>query len=425
MTSSVTPRRSAIAGTPLESAASGLDLCVHCGFCLQACPTYLVLEDENDSPRGRLMLMRGAVEGDLAVDDPALTTHIDRCLGCRACETACPSGVPYGHLLEATRATIATKQPIGFVDRVLLSVMASSFLRALMFGPARLLRAVRLTNVLARLPGRLGFAFAMLESTRPALTSNEDTTVSGEQRGSVATLDGCVMDGLFDNANRATRRVLARNGFQPVAANGQGCCGALHAHAGDDRRARDLARRNVAAFERSGADYIAVNAAGCGAMMKEYGNLLRDDSEWAERAAKVSVRVRDVSELLAAAGPTPGGRLPLRVTYDAPCHLHHAQRVTSAPIEVLRAIPGLELVPLADAERCCGGAGIYNLVEPETSAKVLAPKLSNIGATSAALVATGNPGCHMQIGAGLIRSGSRVRCVHPVELLARSYDSSQ
>jgi glycolate oxidase iron-sulfur subunit len=421
VTTSVTPRRPALAGTALESAAPGLDLCVHCGFCLQACPTYLVLEDENDSPRGRLMLMRGVVEGDLAVDDPALTTHIDRCLGCRACETACPSGVPYGHLLEATRATIAAKRPIGFIENVLLTVMASPFLRAIMFGPARLLRALRLTSVLARLPGRLGFAFAMLESTRPALTATGETAVRGEPRGAVATLDGCVMDGLFANANRATRRVLARNGYRPVAATGQGCCGALHAHAGDEHRAMELARRNIAAFEKSGAEVIAVNAAGCGAMMKEYGTLLRDDAEWSARAANVSSRVRDVSELLAAAGPAPGGRLPLRVTYDAPCHLHHAQRVAIAPLEVLRAIPGLELVPLADADRCCGGAGIYNLVEPETSAKVLDPKLSNIKTTGAVLVVTGNPGCHMQIGAGLIRSGSRVRCIHPVELLDRSY----
>ena len=421
MTTSATPRRPALAGTPLESAASGLDLCVHCGFCLQVCPTYLVLDDENDSPRGRLMLMRGAVEGDLAIDDPSLMTHIDRCLGCRACETACPSGVPYGHLLEATRATMAIKRPIGFVERMLLATMASPVLRAIMFAAARLLRALRLTSVLARLPGRLGFAFAMLESTRPALTTRAAVAVSNERRGSAATLDGCVMDGLFAHTNRATRQALARNGYQPAAAPGQGCCGALHAHAGDEPRAKELARRNIAAFGRSRADFIAVNAAGCGAMMKEYGNLLRDDAEWAEEAARMSARVRDVSELLAAAGPQPGGRLPLRVTYDAPCHLHHAQRVANAPLEVLRAIPGLELVPLLDADRCCGGAGIYNLVESDTSAKVLDPKLSHIGATGAALVATGNPGCHMQIGAGLIRAGSRVRCIHPVELLDRSY----
>jgi len=416
-------QRTALAGTPLGDSASGLDLCVHCGFCLQACPTYLVLEDENDSPRGRLMLMRGAVEGDLEVDDPALTTHIDRCLGCRACETACPSGVPYGHLLEATRATIARKQPIGLVARAVLATMAIAPLRRIALGLARIARGLRLTRLLGKLPGRAGFAFAMLDSTRPVFSSRQAQSNGDVARASVATLDGCVMEGLFAHTNDATRRVLARNGYRYVQATGQQCCGALHAHAGDDERAKNLARRNIAAFERSGADYIAVNAADCGAMMKDYGHLLRDDPEWAARAANVSARVRDVSELLVAAGPRPGGRLPLRVTYDAPCHLHHAQRVVDAPLAILRAIPGLDLVPLADADRCCGGAGIYNLVEPETSADVLRPKLGNIEATQTVLVATGNPGCHMQIGAGLVRSGSPVRCVHPVELLDRSYSN--
>ena len=411
----------ALAGTPLGDAASGLDLCVHCGFCLQACPTYLALEDENDSPRGRLMLMRGAAEGEIAIDDPSLTTHIDRCLGCRACETACPSGVPYGHLLEATRATFVMHRPPGRIASAVLATMANASLRRVVFGLARLARALRLTSLLSRLPGRAGFAFAMLESTRPALRSPSQAPLVDGTRGSVATLDGCVMDELFAHTNRATGRVLARNGYRSAAAPGQQCCGALHAHAGDMARARALARRNIDAFEHSGADWIAVNAAGCGAMMKEYGHLLRDDSAWAERASRVAARVRDISELLVLAAPAPGGRLPLRVTYDAPCHLHHAQRITDAPLDVLRAIPALDLVPLADAERCCGGAGIYNLVEPETSAQVLDAKLEQVRATGAVLVATGNPGCHMQIGAGLIRSGSRVRCVHPVDLLDYSY----
>ena len=418
------PARTALAGTPLGDAASGLDLCVHCGFCLQACPTYLVLEDENDSPRGRLMLMRGAAEGDIAVDDPALTTHIGRCLGCRACETACPSGVPYGHLLEATRATFVMRRPLGRVASAVLATMANASLRGIVFGLARLARAMRLTSLLARLPGRAGFAFAMLESTRPDFPSRPQPPATDGKLGSVATLDGCVMEGLFTHTNRATERVLARNGYKLVTAAGQQCCGALHAHAGDVARARALARRNIQAFERSGAEWIAVNAAGCGAMMKDYGHLLRDDPAWAERAAQVSARVRDVSELLVAAGPAPGGRVPIRVTYDAPCHLHHAQRITDAPLEMLRVIPGLDLVPLTDADRCCGGAGIYNLVTPEIAAKVLEPKLDHVHASGAVLVATGNPGCHMQIGAGLIRSGSRVRCVHPVDLLDYSYRDS-
>src|SRR5688572_5759128 len=248
MTSAGTPERPALAGTPLERAASGLDLCVHCGFCLQACPTYLVLEDENDSPRGRLMLMRGAVEGDLSITDPALTSHIDRCLGCRACETACPSGVPYGHLLEATRATIASRQPIGFVASGMLATMGSAPLRRIVLGLAKLARALRLTSVLARLPGRAGFAFAMLESSRPALSTKPRPARGDGRRGSVAILDGCVMEGLFDHTNRATERVLARNGYRPVSASGQQCCGALHAHAGAEPRAKALARRNIEAF---------------------------------------------------------------------------------------------------------------------------------------------------------------------------------
>ncbi|CAG0987444.1 glycolate oxidase iron-sulfur subunit [Gammaproteobacteria bacterium] len=415
-----TPTRGAVSHTPLGQASAGLDLCVHCGFCMQACPTYLVLDDENDSPRGRIMLMRGVVEGAIAVDDPDLGRHIDRCLGCRACETACPSGVPYGQLLEATRATITSEQRIGIVSRMVLATMASPFLRAIALGAARLARALRLTSLLARLPGRPGFAFAMLEATRPALSPVPWPAASSGSRGTVATLDGCVMDGLFGHVNAATERVLSGNDYRVVPAPGQQCCGALHAHAGDLEGARALARRNIEAFERSGAAHIAVNAAGCGAMMKEYGHLLGQDEAWAERAARFGARVRDVSELLAAAGPAPGGRLPLRVTYDAPCHLHHAQLVVDAPLAVLRAIPGLDLVPLPDAERCCGGAGIYNLVEPTISAQVLAPKLDHVHETGAVLVATGNPGCHMQIGAGLVRRGSPVRCIHPVELLDRS-----
>lgn len=423
MTSASAGSRTPLAGTPLGTSAAGLDLCVHCGFCMQACPTYLVLEDENDSPRGRLMLMRGAVEGDIAIDDPALSTHIDRCLGCRACETACPSGVPYGQLLEATRATIATRKPIGGIASAVLAMMASAPLRRLVFGLARMARGLRLTTLLARLPGRAGATFAMLESTRPVFPARNSARETTPTRETVAILDGCVMEGLFAHTNRATERVLARNGYKMIAAAGQECCGALHAHAGAQQRAQALARRNIEAFERSGADWIAVNAAGCGAMMKDYGHLLRDDPEWSERAARVSTKARDISELLVAAGPVPGGRLPLRVTYDAPCHVHHAQRLTDAPLATMRVIPGLDLVPLIDADRCCGGAGIYNLVEPETSARVLDPKLENIKTTGAALVATGNPGCHMQIGAGLIRRGSRARCVHPIDLLDRSYNS--
>jgi glycolate oxidase iron-sulfur subunit len=229
------------------------------------------------------------------------------------------------------------------------------------------------------------------------------------------------MEGLFSDTNRATERVLGRNGYRMIEAKGQACCGALHAHAGDLDNARKLARRNIEAFERSGADMIAVNAAGCGAMMKEYGHLLQDDPDWHARAKAIGSKVRDVSELLAAVGPAPGNPLPLRVTYDAPCHLVHAQRVVNEPLAVLAAIPQLELIPLRDSDMCCGAAGIYNLIEPDTSDAVLAPKIVNIAETGASYVATGNPGCHMQIGAGLLRSGLKARPIHPVDLLDASY----
>jgi glycolate oxidase iron-sulfur subunit len=411
----------AIPGTPLADASAGIDACVHCGFCLQACPTYLTLEDENDSPRGRIVLMRSIVEGSLPVDDADVRTHIDRCLGCRACETACPSGVPYGHLLEATRATLTDVRPNPPIARLILFVFARRALLSLAMLGGRVTRALGLARLLSRLPGRLGFAMAMLHSTRTPVKRRRYTPRGDGSRGTATILTGCVMEGLFAETNRATERTLVVNGYRMVETERQRCCGALHAHAGDADTARTLARANVEAFERSGADFIAVNAAGCGAMMKEYGQILAGDPAWSTRAAAVSARVRDVSELLAQAGPRPGAPLPLTVTYDAPCHLLHAQRVASPPLAVLGAIPGLTLVPLEGSEHCCGSAGIYNLIEPEVSDRVLAPKLANIEQTGAALVATGNPGCLMQIGAGLRQARLGARVVHPVDLLDASY----
>ena len=417
----VVPDECALPGSPLAKERAGIDACVHCGFCLQACPTYLTLEDENDSPRGRIVLMRSLLEGTLNTENDSVQTHIAQCLGCRACETACPSGVPYGQLLEATRATLARDEPIPFIARVILSTFERPWLmRAFMLG-GRITRATGVARLLSRLPGRFGFAMAMLASTtRDSRVEGAARRSTGE-RGMVALLTGCVMEGLFSDINRATERTLAVNGYAMSDAPGQRCCGALHAHAGDDEAARRLARSNIEAFEQANAEYICVNAAGCGAMMKEYGHLLREDPVYAERAARLSARVRDVSQLLAAAGPKRGGTVRARVAYDAPCHLIHAQRLAGPPIDVLRAIPGLELVPLNESEMCCGSAGIYNLVEPEVSDVVLDRKLENIAASAPALVATGNPGCMMQIGAGLLRDASRTRVVHPVELLDRSY----
>ena len=416
-----TPTTRLSAQTPLAAEQSGLDACVHCGFCLQACPTYLALEDENDSPRGRIVLMRALADGVLPPDDPDLQQHIDQCLGCRACETACPSGVPYGRLLEATRATMRGGEAPTLFARMLLGVFAHRPLMRAAMACARFLAATPFPTLLMKLPGRVGFAMAMLASTDYPLERAKYRAEGDGSNGTATLLRGCVMEGLFTETNRATERVLTRNGYRMTGAPGQGCCGALHAHAGDLEAARRLARRNIAAFDRSGASYIVTNAAGCGAMMKEYDHLLSGDPEWSVRARDVASRVRDVSELLAAVGPVSGGPIPFAVAYDAPCHLQHAQRVTDAPIEVLRAIPGVQLVPLEDFDQCCGSAGIYNLVEPATSNAVLERKLDRIGMSQASLVATGNPGCLMQIGAGLLRAEMRARVVHPIDLLDASY----
>lgn len=411
-------------GVPSASALlPGSELCVHCGFCLQACPTYLALDDENESPRGRIVWMKALADGTVAATDSDAMAHLDRCLGCRACETACPSGVPYGQLLELTRERLAERRPLPPMARLILWAFANPVLLPVTMWAARLLRASRIPKLLSRAPAPLGFAMAMLDSTRRAEETPEYASSGDGARGSAAVLTGCVMEGLFAGVNRATERTLSVNGYSVVEAPAQRCCGALHAHAGRADRARELARANIAAFERSGASVVVVNSAGCGAMMKEYGHLLRDDAEWCERATALAARVRDVSEVLAAAGPRPGANRPMRVAYDAPCHLQHGQRVVSPPLAVLAAIPGLELVPLADSDQCCGSAGIYNLIEPDVSNRVLAPKLSNIEASGAPVLATGNPGCLMQIGAGLSRAGSTVVTRHPVELLDRSYSA--
>lgn len=412
----------AIPGTPLSEMRAGIDACVHCGFCLQACPTYLTLDDENDSPRGRIVLMRSAYEGTLSLDDPSLLTHIDRCLGCRACETACPSGVPYGHLLEATRATVAERQKQPPIARLVLAVFGNPKLLAVALWFARKARQLGIADMLAILPGRAGFAMAMLASTNRKFRGGRyGASARAADRGSTVLLRGCVMDGLFRETNHATDRTLRMNGYAVRESPPPRCCGALHAHAGNLEGARGLARKVIADFEKMNTDYIVTNAAGCGAMMKEYGHLLAKDPAWSERAEKVASRVRDVTELLAAAGPRRAGPLHMRVTYDAPCHLLHAQRIAAAPLQVLSAIEGIELVPIAGADQCCGSAGIYNLLEPEVSAQVLAPKLNEIRLSMADAVVTGNPGCLMQIGAGLYIGRTGTRAIHPVDLLDEAY----
>lgn len=436
--------------------------CVHCGFCLSVCPTYTRLGDEADSPRGRLHLMRAVAEGRLEPEATSFGTHIDRCLGCRACETACPSGVEYGHLLERARETVVAASGNGFLTRALLRVFGSRFGTRLATAGGRLLRSTGAAPLLLRVVperfGRVRFGVAMLGATRPWRGLRRVATVSrGVRTGTsqaissavppataasasdhasthtsapiassspplrVALLTGCVQAGLFGRVNLATEVVLRAHGCEVVAVLGQRCCGALHAHAGERVGARELARTNIAAFEGAGVEYVVVNAAGCGAALKEYGELLADDELWATRARAFSDRVRDLFEFLAELGQRPGARLALRVTYDAPCHLHHAQRITHAPLEVLAAVTGVELVRLPGAEECCGGAGIYGVLHPELGGRILRDKVAAIRGTGADVVVTANPGCMMQIGAGLLLEGVRTPVLHPIELMAESY----
>lgn len=422
MSAATTPT-SALPGTPLEQLRGGLDACVHCGFCLPACPTYLALEDENESPRGRLVLMRALLDGRVATDDAATREHLDRCLGCRGCETACPSGVPYGALLEATRATLGSAQSLPWSARLVLRLFARPAALRATLAVVRLVRATGIPAVLGRhLPPQVAMPFAMLAAT--ARGESTAWTPRGDgSRGSVSLLTGCVMEGLLAPLNRATERVLVQNDHELRAVPNQGCCGALHAHAGDLRRARELAKRNIAAFEAADADFIAMNSAGCGAMCRAYGHLLADEPTWAARATAFGERVRDVHELLAAAGPKPTPRVsePMIVAWDAPCHLQHGQRIADPPLQVLSAVGTLELRPLEGSDQCCGSAGIYNIAQPQVADRVLAPKLAAIRASGAAIVATANPGCLMQIGGGLLRNAAPVKARHSVELLDDAY----
>ena len=410
--------------------------CVHCGFCLPACPTYRVLGDEADSPRGRLHLMRAVVEGRLDAADPSFRTHLDRCLGCRACEPVCPSGVPYGELLEHARQEVVQAGRPGMTARLLLWVFGSRLPNRWAGLKGRFLRATRLPALVARkLPmgGILGLSrtgLAMLAASAPwpglgrggrGLGGNTSPEPAPGPRGSVGVLRGCVQQGLFARVGEATRRTLAANGYRLREVADAGCCGALHAHLGALEDARAAARRQIAAFEAAGVDWVAVDAAGCGAAMKAYGALLEDDSVWRDRAAAFAARVRDVSELLALAGPRVGGRLELTAAYDPPCHLLHGQGVDAPVHSMLSAIPGLAVIRVPNGDRCCGGAGIYGLTQRDLAGEIAKEKLEAVVGTGADVVLTGNPGCMMQIGGGLLLAGEEMGVVHPVELLDESY----
>lgn len=405
--------------------------CVHCGLCLPTCPTYRALGVEHDSPRGRIRQMVRLADLELTPSDDRLRFHTGQCLDCRACETACPSGVRYGRLIEETRSELYPKTFREFLLRKLLldgAFGSGALLDVLGFGmrayqKSGLQSAVRALGLLRSLP-----ALARIEGLMPRAQGGlvrerlpEITPAVGERRYRVAVLEGCVQAQLFGDTNTATVRVLAANGCEVIVPHGQGCCGALHVHSGEKRMAQRLARQNIAAFEASGADYYIINAAGCGSTLKEYDALLEDDPAWAERARRFVAKMRDVSEFLAEAGLTmPLGVVRARATYHDACHLAHGQKVTEQPRELLARIPGLELVPLPESDTCCGSAGIYNLTHYDLAMEILEWKVDAIASTGAEMVVASNPGCLIQIEHGLAKRGLRVEVIHPIDLLDRS-----
>lgn len=413
---------------------AGLDkkllACIHCGLCLEACPTYVITGNENDGPRGRLYLMRAVGEGRIETTSDAFRTHIDRCLGCRACEQVCPAGVEYGQLLEASREVLLDAQPKSdFADRLLRFVLRHVWLSParlrMFFAASRLFRDLGIPRLLLKtglarlISPRAEFGLALLESSRPVIETSE--VVNNEKVGEpVLLFAGCVGEGLFARVNRATERVLIANNFKVTAPPAQVCCGALHAHAGDLEGARKLARKNIAAFDSDAP--IITNAGGCGAMLTTYAHLFANDKELAGPAAAFSARVRDVSQQLETAGmKTAEAAVDTSVTYDTSCHLLYGQRSGETSERMLRCAAGDNFVPLNGTERCCGAAGVYNLLQPEMSQRVLNEKLNYIKDTGAGLLATGNPGCQMHIGAGARLAGMSLRVCHPIELVDQAY----
>ncbi len=410
-----------------------LKTCVHCGLCLSYCPTYRANGLEADSPRGRVYQIRGLASGEIPADDPDLQLHLSRCLGCRACETACPSGVPYGALLEAARSQL---KPATETERALRKVtlgflfMRPWAMRTAGFGlrfyqKSGLQKLVHATRILKVLPGGLDKKEEMLPSAQGGLFKESLPKVvaaKSEVRYRVAFLTGCVQDELFRGTNLATVRVLARNGCEVVMPQKQACCGALHAHVGERDEARELARRNIDAFEQSGADFYIVNASGCGATLKDYAHLLHDDPEYNERAVRFVAKMRDFAELLVEIGFTPPKKAyPVRVTYQDACHMKHGQKVFNQPRQLMRAVPGLELIEMNESDWCCGSAGIYNVVQPVLATEILGWKTENIIKTQAEVVIASNPGCAIQIAYGLRSAGRPANVIHLAELLDQAY----
>ncbi|HEU4760331.1 MAG TPA: heterodisulfide reductase-related iron-sulfur binding cluster [Dehalococcoidia bacterium] len=414
---------------PTVPSDADLSRCVHCGLCLQHCPTYTELGLETESPRGRLYLIRAMAEGRIE-PTPATSGHLDLCLQCRNCEAVCPSGVAYGRIMEGARAAVLAggRAPLAWRLRgvFLREVIARPGRLAVLAALLRLYRASGLRWLAERTPLlRDRVLLAPTIRGRPFRATGVLARPDGAVRHRVALLTGCLMPLAYGRVHEATVRVLARNGCEVVAPPEQACCGALHTHNGDRATAAALARRNVDAFLASGVEYVAVNSAGCGAALKEYPDLLAEDSAYAEKARRFSAVVRDIHELLVdLAFEPPRGRLEADVTYQDSCHLAHAQRIVDAPRAILRSIPGLRLVEMEQADRCCGSAGVYSLTQREMSLRLLDGKMRDIAATGARLIATANPGCTAQLEAGLRRHRMAGRVVHVMELLDEAYRDS-
>jgi len=408
--------------------------CVHCGFCLPACPTYVSWGEEMDSPRGRIDLMKGLAEGAIPLD-PIVTEHLDACLGCMGCVTACPSGVRYDLLIESTRAKMEEAAPRSAFDRAFRALIFALFpypdrLRALAY-PLTLVRIsglqalIRKSGILKLLPLRLAqldalapdVSFAELGATLPERTPAE----GGAARLRVGLIAGCVQRTFFPNVNAATVRVLAAEGCDVEIPPGQGCCGALSLHSGRAEEAKRFARALIERFEANPVDTIVINAAGCGSTLKQYGEIFADEPDWRDRAQAFADRVRDVNELLAELEPQ-AVRHPLdaRVAYHDACHLAHAQRIRAQPRALLRAIPGLELLEIPDGDQCCGSAGTYNLFQPESSREIGERKVDNVLRVRPDIVASANPGCTLQMQAVARARGERLAAAHPIEILDAS-----
>ena len=406
--------------------------CVHCGLCTAACPTYLETGNENDSPRGRIYLMRGVVDGrtDLTAK---VRRHLDLCLDCRSCETACPSGVQYGRLIEPFRIDMQRSERPGWFQKLVLYGLFPYPRRLRMaLAPARLMQRLGLdrlidwTGLSKVLPGPLGRMYRLLPRLAAVGASlPEVLPAMGERRARVGLFGGCVGEAMFSETNRATIRVLQANGCEVVVPRGQVCCGAIHYHTGSGDPALTMARQNVEAFPDD-LDAVIVNVAGCGSMLKDYGHMAAElggvDSDAVDSLSRFAGRVKDVSEFLVELGlRDPAGEVPWRATYHDACHLAHAQGVRDAPRELLSRVPGLELLELPESEICCGAAGSYNLTEPAMSDALVSRKVAHIQGTGAEVVISGNAGCSLQLQAALKQLDRRVQVVHPVEVLDLSY----